>query len=128
MREGGKRILIADDAAVFRRLEEGLLRAYGFVSLHAEDGAQAIKRAIEDQPDLILLDVQMPVMDGVQALAVLKKDPRTKDIPVVMVSTVGRPHDQDLLLRGGADAFLTKPVNGPELAAVVRRLLEGEGA
>ncbi len=121
---GGKRILIADDAAVFRHLEEGLLKAYGYTALHAKNGAEAVKRAIEDQPDLILLDVQMPVMDGVQALAVLKKDPRTKHIPVVVVSTIGRAHDQDLLRRGGADAFLTKPVQGPQLAAVVRGLLE----
>lgn len=119
----GRRILIADDAEVFRRLEEGLLRSHGFGFLHAKDGAEALKIAIEERPDLILLDVQMPVMDGVQALQVLKRDPRTKDIPVVIVTTIGRAHDQELLKKGGADAFLTKPLKGPDLVKVVKDLL-----
>src|SRR5690606_16025838 len=119
----GRRILIADDAEVFRRLEEGLLRSHGYGFLHAKDGAEAVKIAIEERPDLILLDVQMPVMDGVQALQVLKRDARTKDIPIVVVTTIGRAHDEELLKKGGADAFLTKPVNGPELVKIVKDLL-----
>jgi CheY-like chemotaxis protein len=118
-----KKILIADDAEVFRRLEEGLLRIYGYDFVHASDGAQAVRAALEAKPDLVLLDVQMPVMDGVQVLSVLKKDARTKDIPVVVVTTIGRKHDEELLLKGGADAFLTKPVNGTELVKTVRTML-----
>lgn len=118
-----RRILIADDAEVFRRLEEGLLKAHGYAFLHAKDGAEAVRLAIQEQPDLILLDVQMPVMDGVQALQVLKKDARTQHIPVVVVTTIGRSHDQELMQRGGADAFLTKPVHGPELVKTVKQLL-----
>src|SRR5690606_13236040 len=100
---------------------------YGYSFLHARDGAEAVKLAVEGQPDLILLDVQMPVLDGVQALQVLKKDPRTKDIPVVVVTTIGRPQDEELIKKGGADAFLTKPGNGQELVKTVRELL-GEDA
>lgn len=122
-----RRILIADDAEVFRRLEEGLLKAHGYSFLHAKDGAEAVKLAIAEQPDLILLDVQMPVMDGVQALQVLKKDARTQHIPVVVVTTIGRAHDEELMRRGGADAFLTKPVKGPDLVKTVKQLL-GEPA
>jgi CheY-like chemotaxis protein len=118
-----KTILIADDAEVFRRLEEGLLRVYGYDFLHASDGAQAVKQCVEHRPDLVLLDVQMPVMDGVQVLAVLKKDERTKDIPIVVVTTIGRQKDEEILMKGGADAFLTKPVRGTELVGTVRRLL-----
>lgn len=125
---GGGRILIADDAEVFRRLEEGLLKIHGFSFLHARDGAEAVKLALTEAPDLILLDVQMPVMDGVQALAVLKKDPRTKDIPVVVVTTLGRSQDEALLRRGGADAFLSKPLSGPELVSTVKRLLDDRRA
>ena len=119
-----KKILIADDADVFRQLEEGLLRAYGYQFLHARNGAEAVKHAIEGQPDLILLDVQMPVMDGVQVLSFLKKEPRTLHIPIIIVTTIGRDKDQEILKKGGADAFLTKPVNGPLLARTVRQLLE----
>lgn len=118
-----RRILIADDAEVFRRLEEGLLKVHGYRFLHAKDGAEAVKLAIAEQPDLILLDVQMPIMDGVQALQVLKKDARTKHIPVVVVTTIGRAQDEELMRRGGADAFLTKPVNGPDLVKTVKQLL-----
>lgn len=118
-----KRILIADDAEVFRRLEEGLLRIHGYAFLHAKDGAEAVKIAVEERPDLILLDVQMPVMDGVQALQVLKKDARTQNIPVIVITTIGRAQDEELLRRGGADAFLTKPVRGPDLVRTVRELL-----
>jgi two-component system cell cycle response regulator DivK len=118
-----KKILIADDAEVFRRLEEGLLRGHGYEFSHASDGAQAVKKAVEEQPDVILLDIQMPVMDGVQVLSYLKKDARTQSIPVVVVTTIGRKHDEDLIRRGGADAFLTKPVRGPELVRCVRTLL-----
>lgn len=118
------RILIADDAEVFRRLEEGLLRIHGYGFLHARNGAEAVKLAVSERPDLILLDVQMPVMDGVQALIVLKKDARTRDIPIIIVTTLGREHDQELLLRAGADAFLTKPLDGRTLVDTVRRLLE----
>lgn len=118
-----KKILIADDAEVFRRLEEGLLRIYGYEFVQAADGAQAVRAALEERPDLVLLDVQMPVMDGVQVLQVLKQDDRTKDIIVVVVTTIGRKHDEDILMKGGADAFLTKPVNGTELVRTVRSLL-----
>lgn len=118
-----KKILIADDAEVFRHLEEGLLKIYGYAFVHAKDGAQAVKLAVEEAPDVILLDVQMPVMDGVQALSFLKRDERTKHIPVCVVTTIGRQKDEEILKKGGADAFLTKPVHGPTLVSTVRRLL-----
>ena len=118
-----KKILIADDAEVFRHLEEGLLKIYGYAFVHAKDGAEAVKLAVETTPDLILLDVQMPVMDGVQALSYLKRDERTKDIPVVVVTTIGREKDEEILKKGGADAFLTKPVQPRKLVETVRRLL-----
>lgn len=119
-----KKILIADDAEVFRRIEEEILRPLSYAFVHAKDGAQAVKLAVDESPDLILLDVQMPVMDGVQVLGFLKKNPQTRDIPVCVVTTIGRAHDEDLLRRGGADAFLTKPVKPGVLIQTVRRLLK----
>jgi two-component system cell cycle response regulator DivK len=118
-----KKILIADDADVFRQLEEGLLRSYGYDFVHANNGAEAIKKALEERPDLVLLDVQMPIMDGIQVLAFLKKDERTKAIPVVIVTTIGRDKDEEIIKRGGADAFLTKPIQAARLTETVRSLL-----
>jgi serine/threonine-protein kinase len=119
-----KKIPIADDAEVFRRIEEEILRPFGYHFFHAKDGAQAVKLAMEERPDLILLDVQMPVMDGIQVFSLLKKTPDTKAIPIVVVTTIGRAHDEDLVRRGGADAFLTKPVKPQLLIQTVRSLLD----
>ena len=118
-----KTILIADDAVVFRHLQEGILRHHGYAFLHASDGAQTVKLAVDHQPDLILLDIQMPVMDGVQVLSFLTKHERTSTIPVVVVTTIGREHDQRLLLSGGAQEVLTKPIHAGALSRVVRQLL-----
>jgi CheY-like chemotaxis protein len=122
-----KKILIADDAEVFRRIEEEILRPLNYVFLHARDGGQAVKLAIEEKPDLLLLDLQMPVMDGVQVLGVLKNNPITKDIPICVVTTVGRMHDEESMRRDGASAFITKPVKPAELIQTVRALLKEVG-
>ncbi|MCP4500416.1 MAG: response regulator [Deltaproteobacteria bacterium] len=119
-----KTILIADDAPVFRQLEEGLLRPLGYTIIHASNGAQAIKLAVDKLPDLILLDVQMPVMDGAQALQFLKNDERTGHIPIVMVTMLGRDTERSLLQQAGANAFLTKPINPTHFSTTIRQLLE----
>jgi CheY-like chemotaxis protein len=119
----GKTILLVDDAEVFRRLEEGLLRTYGYRFLHAADGAQAIKLATSELPDLVLLDVQMPVMDGVQVLRHLKSQASTAEIPIVIITTIGRDEDRELFLRAGANAALSKPINARTLVTTVRQQL-----
>lgn len=118
-----KRVLIADDSAAFRKLEEAFLAHRGYSLLHATDGAEAVRKAREEQPDLVLLDIQMPIMDGVQVLSTLKGADETRHIPVIIVSTIGREHDRDLLTRAGADGFLPKPINGLELLRKVRALI-----
>jgi CheY-like chemotaxis protein len=100
----------------------------GHTLIHAENGAQAIKMVKSESPDLILLDVQMPVMDGVQVLSYLKKDPSLADIPVVVVTTIGRSQDREILVKGGASALLPKPINGNDLIRVVQELLPEDSA
>jgi CheY-like chemotaxis protein len=119
-----KKILIADDADVFRNLEDGLLKIYGHTILHAKNGAEAIRLAVEEKPDLVLLDVQMPVMDGMQVLSFLKKDAHTSHIPVIVITTIGRDKDEDIIRRAGADGFLTKPIKATVFVETVRRALE----
>jgi two-component system, cell cycle response regulator len=118
-----KKILIADDSTVFRTLEAAFLLQRGYTVMHAADGAQAVRLAYAEKPDLILLDVQMPVMDGVSVLATLKNNPSTRHIPIIVITTIGREKDRDILLRGGADDFASKPIDGSDLVAKVQRLI-----
>jgi CheY-like chemotaxis protein len=118
-----KKILIADDSEAFRKLEDTLLKPYGFTLLHASNGIEAMKVALGEKPDLILLDIQMPVMDGAQVLAFLKKEPTTAGIPIIVITTLGRPEDRALLTSAGAYHLLGKPIQGTELIRTVRAAL-----
>ncbi|MBI5496042.1 MAG: response regulator [Deltaproteobacteria bacterium] len=118
-----KKVLIADDSAAFRNLEGTILAPYHYQLLHAENGVQCMKLAMEEKPDLILLDVQMPYMDGVQVLAFLQQHDSTRSIPIVFVTTLGREKDKELLGRGGARALISKPINALELVKTVRHIL-----
>ncbi len=118
-----KTILVADDSRVFRALEAHALKGQGFELLHAEDGAQAVSTAAEKSPDLIVLDLQMPVLDGVQALKILKSSERTRDIPVLIVSAEAGTSEAKELLQHGALALLPKPVASGALLAAVQKAL-----
>jgi len=117
------RILVVDDIETNRRLLEARLSAEYFDVIEAADGAEAVRRAREDSPDIILLDIMMPGMDGFEACRILKADPATKHIPVVMVTALDQRGDRIKGLEAGADDFLTKPVDDVALFARVRSLL-----
>ncbi len=117
------RILVVDDLEPNVRLLRAKLEAEYFEVLTASSGYEAIEVARTDQPDLILLDIMMPGMDGFEACTRLKNDPKTRHIPVVMVTALDQQEDRVNGLRVGADDFLTKPIDDIALLARVRSLL-----
>jgi DNA-binding response OmpR family regulator len=123
----GKRVLVVDDDRVIQQLLEVNLELEGYqVAGTASDGQEAIAMAAELKPDLILLDIMMPKMDGLEVCRQLKADPKLSKIPIVLLSA--RAQDMDIRegLEIGADAYLTKPFDPVELLDVVGRLLTGE--
>ena len=117
------RILIVDDVPANTRLLEAKLAAEYYQVTSARDGFEALAAARSWQPDLILLDVMMPGMDGYECCRRLKEDPATLHIPVVMVTALGEPAERLHGLDAGADDFLTKPVDYDTLMARVRSLV-----
>ena len=104
-----QRILIVDDSADIRLLLGRTLKAAGYAVCEASDGEEVLAAILSYEPDLVLLDVAMPKVDGFKALAQIKKDSRTKNIPVVMVTAKGHPDDLDTARALGAVDYVNKP-------------------
>ena len=111
----GKKILVADDHWGTRKMFSRVLADSHYWTLEACNGEEAYYNAVYQQPDLILLDVMMPVMDGYEALAKSKEDPSTHAIQVIMVTAVDRPLERKLAREWGATGYLVKPVRLDEL-------------
>src|SRR6201982_1588021 len=116
------RVLVVDDVEANVKLLEAKLSSEYFDVLSAYNGRAALAIAKEEVPDVILLDVMMPRMDGFEVCRQLKADPRTADVPVVMVTALSDVANRLRGLEGGADDFLSKPVNDIALFARVRSL------
>src|ERR1700722_18502575 len=117
------RVLVVDDIEVNVRLLEAKLLSEYYEVLTASSGPAALEIAGRDSPDIVLLDVMMPGMDGLEVCRRLKSDPETRYIPVVMVTALSDVSDRLKGLEVGADDFLTKPVNDLALFARVRSLV-----
>ena len=116
------RILVADDHAANRRLLVEYLSPYGFEWIEAEDGAQALAHARHYRPALILMDIAMPVLDGLEATRRLQADPATAGIPVIAVTASMTP-EQEVEAQAICAAYLQKPVSQPTLIAALQRFL-----
>jgi DNA-binding response OmpR family regulator len=116
-------ILVVDDDPKHLRLVEALLQPRGYTVVSASDGAEGLGQVHRAPPDLILLDVMMPLMDGLEVCKLLKDHPATRLIPVVMMTALDRMEDRIKGIDAGADDFLTKPVHRDALLARIRTSL-----
>ena len=118
-----KCILCIDDDKAMHALLDSQLVMSGYHSLHAMSGVEALQQLKDNKVDLIILDINMPKMDGFQTLRHLKMDNETQDIPVIFLSSLSRENLKVKGLECGADDFIVKPFTGPELIARIKAVL-----
>lgn len=114
-----KKILVVDDDPVQIRLMEGILAENGFEVLSSIEAANGLQKAMTESPDLIILDVMMPIINGFNFCKLLKSEEAHKDIPIVLVTSRNEEEDIKIGLDMGADAYLCKPVNTQELLRTI---------
>ena len=122
----GTRMLVIDDSATIVALLSRMLRQNGYTVLEAEDAEKGLEIARTQAPELIFLDIVLPGMDGFAALRQLRRDPLTRDVPVIMISGNEQATEQFYVHRIGADDFMKKPFARAEVFARVERLLDAE--
>ena len=105
------RILVADDNAAGRELMRTLLQMEDYVVYEARDGNEAVEMARRLRPDVVLMDVHMPVLDGIEATRLLREDPLTRSIPVIVLTASATPDERRLAVRAGCVGYLFKPVD-----------------
>ena len=120
---GKQRVLIVDDEATIRYALERMMRPLEVETLTAANGEEALAVFRDRQPDLVLLDIVMPVKNGFEVCAELKSDPQTRLTPIVMVTSSSAPEDKVRGIEVGVDDFISKPFDRAELTARVRSLL-----
>ncbi|MBL0898563.1 MAG: response regulator [Reyranella sp.] len=118
-----KKILIIEDTEDNRQILRDLLGMAGYTLVEAGDGAEGVAKAAEHRPDLILMDIQMPVMDGYEATRRIKADPVLKSIPVVAVTSYALSGDEAKTREAGCDAYIAKPYSPRQMLAKVREIL-----
>lgn len=118
-----KTILIVDDSAMIRRIVSQLVHQLGHQSITAENGREGYEMAAEIRPDLIIMDIEMPVMDGYEATWQIKSDQRTAHIPVLFFTTLGSEENIQQAKEAGCIGFLNKPICKEELSQAIHDIL-----
>ncbi len=120
----GEKILIVEDNPMNLELATDLLEAAGYVIIQAETAEEGIKLASAESPDLILMDISLPGMDGLEATGILKQDPTTKDITVIAMTAHAMKGDEEKALAAGCSGYITKPIDTREFPKAVARFID----
>ena len=118
-----KKILVVEDTEDNRQILRDLLGSAGYDMIEANDGAEGVSQAATHKPDLILMDIQMPVMDGYEATRRIKADPALAKIPIIVVTSYALSGDEGKAKAAGCDAYVTKPYSPRQLLAKIREYL-----
>ena len=118
-----KKVLIVEDNDLNMKLFNDLLVAHGYGTLQTKDGVEALALARQHRPDLILMDIQLPLLDGYEATRRIKADPALKSIPIIVVTSYALSGDEDKARRAGCDAYVAKPFSPRELLAKIKAYL-----
>jgi two-component system, chemotaxis family, chemotaxis protein CheY len=117
--------LIVDDSETMRQLlVYAVQRIPDLEAVEASDGVEALTHAAELRPDIIITDINMPVMDGLKLVQRLREEERFNDVPIVVVTTEAGAEDRNRAMELGANAYITKPIQGPKVVKLVRELLD----
>jgi two-component system cell cycle response regulator DivK len=123
-----KRILIVEDNDLNMKLLQDLLEVHGYVTLQTKDGMEALKLARLHHPDLILMDIQLPDVSGLEVTKWIKGDDDLKTIPIIAVTAFVMKGDEEQIREGGCEAYIAKPISVVNFLRTVRRLLNQEQA
>lgn len=121
-----KCVLIVEDNELNKKLFRDLLQANGYRTLHTADGNEVLDIARTQHPDLILMDIQLPEVSGLEITGWLKKDPELKKIPVVALTAFAMKGDEEKILAGGCEGYLAKPISVATFLSTVRHFLGSE--
>ena len=123
----GELILIIEDNEKNRKLVRDVLQFKGYRTMETETAEEGLRLAVEKSPALILMDIQLPGIDGITALKRLRADPTTKQIPVIAVTASAMTHNRQTMLAEGFDGYQTKPISLKDFLEEVRRVLDARG-
>jgi len=118
-----KKILVVDDEPEVVEILESRVKSGGYEVITASDGAEGLRKAYEEKPDLILLDILMPKIDGFDMCASLKENPNSANIPIIIITAAGLEHIEEKCLAVNADGCIRKPYDAADLLAKIKALL-----
>lgn len=119
-----KKVMVVEDNAMNRLLLKDILKFHGYEVIEALNGEECIEKARRELPDLILMDMQMPVMDGFEASLLIKKDPGLKNVKIIAVTSLAMHGDKEKILESGFDGYLAKPIDTHKLPELIKKLIE----